>query len=84
MSNLRAGTFNCCSTMHNGWLIDSGASEDQATTGSFLNRFDSFNSVRTNKAHTSSFHSDDESDLFAGTLSFGATNRDNSDGWKAF
>jgi epidermal growth factor receptor substrate 15 len=62
----------------------SGASEDQATTGSFLNRFDSFNTVRTNKAHTNSFHSDDESDLFAGTLSFGATNQDNSDGWKAF
>jgi hypothetical protein len=62
----------------------SGASEDQATTGSFLNRFDSFDSVRTNKARTGSFHSDDESDLFAGTLSFGATNQDNSDGWKAF
>jgi hypothetical protein len=62
----------------------SGASEDQATTGSLLNRFDSFNSVRTNKAHTGSFHSDDESDLFAGTLSFGATNQDNSDGWKSF
>ncbi|CAK9200109.1 unnamed protein product [Sphagnum troendelagicum] len=61
-----------------------GASEDQATTGSFLNRFNSFNSVRTNKARTGSFHSDDESDLFAGTLSFGATNQDNSDGWKAF
>jgi hypothetical protein len=70
--------------IHNGWLIDSGVSEEQARTRSFMNRFDSSNSVRTDRHCGSGFHSDNESDLFAGTVPSGATNQQNSDGRKAF
>lgn len=51
--------------------------------GSFLNRFDSFNSVQTDRAHGSGFHSDDESDIFSAGP-FSAKQSHASDGWKAF
>lgn len=49
-----------------------------------MNRFESSNSVRTDRHCGSGFHSDNESDLFAGTVPSGATNQQNSDGRKAF